>query len=245
MAGLALMLALFAGEGRAEDSFIVLHVNPSTAGMVPGTLYSDGEFIFVPAGATVVLMDAKGERYVIEGLAALPAEAGTFSRHRFDPEANDGRSIVEFLFTGVEEEVLAAGRTLKSDEAAKLQDNHPAFRLHTGFLQRYRDGERYCIIGDALTVRRLSQVGSDAIELTVDGQVRLRSWDPGTRELTFEPFLGDDWTRATAAISTREGEFTVEILRLPDDLLEQGLTSVAATFAKRNCTLQALLISDG
>lgn len=241
---LALLACFGIGDrAYAQDRFFVLHANPAESDIQPGALYEEGEFVFVPDGATIVLMDREGERYVIKGLAAVPAQKDALAAHRFETPETDGRSIVEFLFDLGDDEVLAAGRNLIESDASSKRD-HIALRLHVALLPQYRDGERFCLIGNELTVQRRTPLGEQTVELAGKNGPRFRQWKPGKRAVTFDRFDLDDGARGKIRLKTEEGEASVEAVRVDENVLERDNAGMATAFAQLGCTLQALLLSD-
>ena len=237
------LVSLFAAAERAkaDAQFFVLHASPADGGIQPGALYSAGEFIFVPNGAGIVLMDKEGKRYILNGLIAVAAEESALAAYRYTEDEKDGRSIVESLFNLGGDEVLAAGRNVIEAEGEAKRDL-PALELQLALLPHYRNGERFCVVGNKLTVRRRSPLGEETVQVTGEGRQRSKILKPGTREATFDNFeLGPD---GTIGVTTRDGETSIRAIRIDEAILSRDKVNIAAAFAQRGCTLQALLATD-
>lgn len=76
------LVLMFCSTIAFASEIVVLYVDPPENEIAAGVTYETGEFIFVPAGTTAVLMDEDPNRYIIKGMDAVSADQKSLTPFR-------------------------------------------------------------------------------------------------------------------------------------------------------------------
>ncbi|GIL00938.1 MAG: hypothetical protein BroJett030_08370 [Alphaproteobacteria bacterium] len=235
----------------AAEQFVVIHVEPAVPDLVPGAVYRSEpgapEFVFVPAGVKAVLLGESGASYVIEGRAAVEARGEALETFRLRRGQEDNAGLLQ-LVLGVAglEDITAASRKLPSSGRPAGSDEDAAARLPLiiELLARMGRGEPFCLIADALVVRRLDARFLDRVRIEFGGRVIEENWLPNRIAVRFAGLGIAEGARAELKVATKVEERAITVLRLPAGTLGGEAFANAAALAKRGCTVQAMMVAE-
>jgi len=245
---LRLLMALFASlicsPALAQEQFVVIDVEPEVPDIGAGTIYESSEFVFVPQGVRVLLIDADGVHYIVEGRAAVAARKEQLDGFRVAENAATGTGVLDFfLGAGQAAEITAASRKLREDKAASRKRDAASLPLLIEMPGKVGADERHCIFSDQIVLRRADARFGDRAELSLGDFKADEPWPAEATELRISGLPLKEGEAAPLKFATGLEEREIEVVRLPETVLSEETLSAVATLARNNCAVQALTLA--
>lgn len=237
---IALLLTTFQpAVASSRDVYIVLHSHPVGTSIEAGTLYRDGEFIYVSDESRLVLLAESGTRYLVDGPAAIPAEAAKLEPYRIVSDGEQNVRLVDRLFGAEPEGFIASGR---QGDRGHTDMEDKIKRLSSDLLPEYARGVSFCLFEDELVLERNDATGFDYARIQFQDIDRVTNWKPGEYILRIKDLPVKAVGTVTIETSTETTELT--LLRADQLLKQKELVQLAAQLAIRNCSIQAMVAAD-